>query len=77
MKRTRRNHGATRNARVALAAVKGDTTLVELVEQFSVHPPSAPKGNSSCRSERRTPLAGRNRHRRRRTSRPCTPRSGN
>lgn len=38
MKRTRRNHGATFKAQVALAAVKGDKTLAELAEQFSVHP---------------------------------------
>lgn len=38
MKRTRRNHGATVKAQVALAAVKGDKTLAELAEQFSVHP---------------------------------------
>lgn len=38
MKRTRRNHGASFKAQVALAAVKGDKTLAELAEQFSVHP---------------------------------------
>ncbi len=38
MKRTRRNHGAPFKAQVALAAVKGDKTLAELAEQFSVHP---------------------------------------
>ncbi|MDC8447033.1 MAG: transposase, partial [Nitrospira sp.] len=38
MKRTRRNHGTTFKAQVALAAVKGDKTLAELAEQFSVHP---------------------------------------
>ena len=38
MKRTRRNHGATFKAQVALAAVKGDKTLAELAEHFSVHP---------------------------------------
>jgi transposase-like protein len=38
MKRPRRNHGATFKAQVALAAVKGDKTLAELAEQFSVHP---------------------------------------
>ena len=38
MKRTRRNHGAAFKAQVALAAAKGDKTLAELAEQFSVHP---------------------------------------
>ena len=38
MKRTRRNHGATFKAQVALAAVKGDKTLAELAKQFRVHP---------------------------------------
>ena len=38
MKSTRRNHGATFKAQVALAAVKGDKTLAELAEQFRVHP---------------------------------------
>jgi len=38
MKRTRRNHGVTFKAQVALAAVKGDKTLAELSEQFHVHP---------------------------------------
>lgn len=38
MKRTRRNHGATFRAQVALAAVKGDKTLAELAEPFRVPP---------------------------------------
>jgi transposase-like protein len=38
MKRTRQNHGGIFKAQVALAAVKGDKTLAELAEQFSVHP---------------------------------------
>ena len=38
MKRTRRNHGATFKAQVALAAVNGDKTLAELAEQFRIHP---------------------------------------
>jgi transposase-like protein len=36
MKRPRRNHSATFKAKVALAAVRGDKTLVELAEQFNV-----------------------------------------
>ncbi|MDF0677264.1 MAG: IS3 family transposase [Nitrospira sp.] len=38
MKRTRRNDGGTFKAQVALTAVKGDKTLVELAEPFRVHP---------------------------------------
>ena len=38
MKRTRRNHGPTFKAQVAVAAIKGDKTLAELAEQFSVQP---------------------------------------
>src|SRR5215207_8729565 len=38
MKRPRRNHSATFKAKVALAAIRGDKTLVELAEQFKVHP---------------------------------------
>ncbi len=37
MKRPRRNHSAKFKSRVALAALKGDKTLVELSEQFDVH----------------------------------------
>ena len=38
MKRTRRNHGTSFKAQVAVAAIKGDKTLAELAEQFSLHP---------------------------------------
>jgi transposase len=38
MKRPRRNHSAMFKAKVALAAIRGDRTLVELAEQFKVHP---------------------------------------
>lgn len=37
MRRPRRNHSAKFKSKVALAAVKGDKTLVELAEQFDVH----------------------------------------
>ncbi|MEX5216008.1 MAG: hypothetical protein NW703_17840 [Nitrospiraceae bacterium] len=36
MKRTRRNHGAAFKAQAAVAAIKGEKTLAELAEQFSV-----------------------------------------
>ena len=37
-KRPRRNHGSAFKAKVALAAIKGDQTLIELAERFQVHP---------------------------------------
>ena len=37
-KRGRRNHSAVFKAKVALAAIKGDATLVQLAERFDVHP---------------------------------------
>ena len=37
MRRKRRNHSASFKAKVALAAIRGDKTLVELSEQFDVH----------------------------------------
>ena len=36
-KRPRRNHSAAFKAKVALAAVKGDKTVVEIAQQFEVH----------------------------------------
>ena len=37
-RRPRRNHTPAFKAKVALAAIKGDRTLVQLAEQFDVHP---------------------------------------
>jgi len=37
-KRTRRNHGSVFKAKVALEAIKGEQTLVELGARFQVHP---------------------------------------
>jgi transposase len=36
-RRPRRNHTAAFKAKVALAALKGEKTLIELAEQFDVH----------------------------------------
>jgi transposase len=38
MRRKRRNHNPSFKARVAIAAIKGDLTVVELSEKFDVHP---------------------------------------
>jgi transposase len=37
-RRKRRNHSSAFKAKVALAALRGEHTLVELAEQFDVHP---------------------------------------
>lgn len=37
-KRPRRNHSPAFKAKVALAAVRGEKTLVELAQQYGVHP---------------------------------------
>ncbi len=37
-KRPRRNHGAAYKAKVALEAIKGEQTLIELSERFQIHP---------------------------------------
>jgi len=37
MRRPRRNHAARFKAKVALAALRGDKSVVELSEQFDVH----------------------------------------
>jgi transposase-like protein len=37
-RRPRRNHTPVFKSKVALAAIKGDRTVVELAQQFDVHP---------------------------------------
>ena len=37
-KRTRRNHSGSFKAKVALVALRGGKTLIEIAEQFEVHP---------------------------------------
>jgi transposase len=37
MRRKRRNHSPSFKAKVALAALKGDLTMVEVVEKYDVH----------------------------------------
>jgi transposase-like protein len=37
MKRTRKKHSAGFKAKVAVAAIKGDRTITELVSEFGVH----------------------------------------
>lgn len=37
-RRPRRNHSPAFKAKVALAAIKGEKTMIELAQQFDVHP---------------------------------------
>ena len=77
MKRTRRNHGATLKAQVALAAVKGDKTLAELAEQFRVHPTQITEWKQQLLARARIYLAGPSQRRTHRISRPSTQRLAN
>ena len=76
MRRPRRNHGAAFKAKVALAALKGELTLVELSQRYDVHPNQITqwKGLLLERSER--VFAEGTAAARWSTSRRCTPRLG-
>ena len=43
-KRTRRNHSSSFKAKVALTALRGEKTLIEIAEQFEVHPTQVTEG---------------------------------
>ena len=47
-RRARRNHSPAFKAKVALAALKGEKTLVELAQQFDVHATKSRNGKRSC-----------------------------
>jgi NAD(P)-dependent dehydrogenase (short-subunit alcohol dehydrogenase family) len=62
-RRPRRNHTPAFKAKVALAAIKGEMTLVQLAEHFDVHPQRdgskpwrGPRRARRGRSPRGTPL---------------------
>lgn len=38
MKKTRRNHSSSFKAKVALTALRGDKTLIEIAEYYQIHP---------------------------------------
>jgi transposase-like protein len=64
-RRPRRNHTPAFEAKVAIAAIKGDRTIAQLAEQFDVHPnqitiwkSQLEKGGDRClRSRRRHPAS--------------------
>ena len=49
-RRPRRNHSPAFKAKVALAAIKGDRTIVQLAEQFDVHPNQITSGRRSLKA---------------------------
>lgn len=54
-KRSRRHHSAAFKAKVALEAMKGEQTVIQIAERFDVHRPGA--GRLPDRSTKRCRLA--------------------
>jgi transposase-like protein len=73
-KRPRRNHGAAFKAKVALEAIKGEQTLVELSERFQVHPNQIAEWKKVL-LDRASEIFDKEKNRRSLTSRNSTPRS--
>jgi len=46
-RRPRRNHSPAFKAKVAVAAIKGEKTLIELAQDFDVHPIRSSSGATS------------------------------
>jgi transposase-like protein len=77
-KTPRRNQTAAFKTNVALAAIKGEKTLVELAEQFTFIPTRLRSGRASLRRALRACSVRPERTKRRRlTSMRCMPRSAN
>ena len=79
-RRPRRNHSPAFKAKVALAAIRGEQTLVELSQQFDVHANQIKQWKDQL-LEGATGVFGDERRRNRRVqpsmSKHCTPRSAN
>lgn len=78
-RRPRRNHTPAFKAKVVLAAIKGDRTLVQLAEHFDVHPNQITTWKAQLEAAASGVFGPGGRHRRRRpsTSNRCMPRSEN
>ncbi|SDF62288.1 Helix-turn-helix domain-containing protein [Agrobacterium pusense] len=79
-RRPRRNHSPAFKAKVALAAIRGEQTLVELSQQFYVHANQIKQWKDQLLEGRQAFLVMKRRRNRRvqpSMSKHCTPRSAN